>query len=125
MATWAKVEKFIKQKYVVSEQDGKWLFLDFELDNGRAQRVMVTTTGDLIQFLSPFATLGEVDITQVLSAMRTAAIPLGITGVDDLLLVTHSQLLETADEEEIHLGIGLVTEAADILEGQLSSRDRF
>ncbi len=74
MATWAKVEKFIKQKYVVAEQDGKWLFLDFELDDGRTQRVMVTTTGDLIQFLSPFASLAEVDITQVLSAMRAAAI---------------------------------------------------
>lgn len=125
MATWAKVENFIKQKYVVAEQDGKWLFLDFELDDGRTQRVMVTTTGDLIQFLSPFASLAEVDITQVLSAMRAAAIPLGITGVDDLLLVTHSQLLDTADEEEIHLGIRLVTEVADLLEGQLSSQDRF
>ena len=125
MAEWAKVEQYIKKKYVVAEQDGNWLFLNFDLGKGRSQRVMVTTAGGLIQFLSPFATLTEVDINEVLAVMRAESILLGITGVDDMLLVTHSQLLTTADEEEIDFGIGLVTESADLLEARLSRQDRF
>jgi len=125
MAEWAKVEQYIKQKYVVAEQHKDWLILDFDLAGGRAQRVTVTTAGGLIQFLSPFASLTEVDINQVLAALRAESILLGITGVDDLLLVTHSQLLTTADEEEIDFGIRLVTESADLLEARLSRGDRF
>lgn len=125
MAEWASVEKYIKQKYVVSSQDGNWLFLDFDLGQGRGQRVMITTTGNLVQFLSPFATLDEVSIEQVLAAMRAESIPLGITGVNDMLLVTHSQLLDTADQEEVDFGIELVTTSADRLERLLSREDRY
>lgn len=125
MAEWASVEKYIKQKYIVSQQDGNWLFLDFDMGRGRGQRVMITTAGGLIQFLSPFATLGDVSIEQVFAAMRAESILFGITGVNDMLLVTHSQLLETADEEEVDFGIELVTESADRLETILSRQDRY
>jgi len=125
MAEWASVEQYIKQKYVVSQQDGNWLFLDFDMGQGRGQRVMITTTGDLIQFLSPFATLDDVSIEQVFAAMRAESILFGITGVQDMLLVTHSQLLDTADQEEVDFGIQLVTDSADRLERLLSRQDRY
>ena len=125
MADWASVEKYIKGKYVVAEQDGDWLFLDFDLGQGRGQRVMITTTGNLVQFLSPFATLDDVSIEQVFAAMRAESILFGITGVNDMLLVTHSQLLDTADQEEVDFGIQLVTDSADRLERLLSRRDRY
>ena len=125
MAEWASVEQYIKQKYVVSQQDGKWLFLDFDMGQERGQRVMITTTGNLIQFLSPFANLDEVSIEQVFAAMRAESILFGITGVNDMLLVTHSQLLDTADQEEVDFGIQLVTDSADRLERLLSRQDRY
>ena len=125
MAEWASVEKYIKQNYVVSDQDGNWLFLDFDMGQGRGQRVMITTTGNLIQFLSPFATLDEVSIEQVFAAMRAESIPFGVTSVNAMLLITHSQLLDTADQEEVDFGIGLVTDWADRLERILSREDRY
>jgi hypothetical protein len=125
MAEWSSVERYIKSKYVVAEQDGKWLHLDFDMGGGRGQRVTVTTTGNLIQFISPFALLSEVSIREVFAAMRDEGIVLGITNVNDVLLVTHSQLLATTDQEEVDMGIHMVTEAADILEARLSTSDTF
>jgi hypothetical protein len=125
MAEWANVERYIKSNYIVSSQEGTWINLAFDLGNGRSQSMMVTRAGGLIQFISPFATLDAVSIVQVFAAMREESVLLGITSVDGLLLVTHSQLLETTDEEEIDMGIGLVVETADILERRLSGADQY
>jgi hypothetical protein len=125
MAEWANVERYIKNNYIVSSQEGTWINLAFDLGNGRSQSMMVTRAGGLIQFISPFATIDTVSIDQVFSAMREESVLLGITSVDGLLLVTHSQLLETTDEEEIDMGIGLVVETADILERRLSVADQY
>jgi hypothetical protein len=125
MAEWSSVEGYIKGNYVVAEQDGKWLHLDFDLGGGRGQRVTVTTTGALVQFISPFARLSEVSIHDVFEAMRDEGILLGITSVSDVLLITHSQLLATTDQEEVDMGLHLVTQAADTLESRLSRTDRF
>ena len=125
MAEWASVERYIRSNYIVANQEGTWINLNFDLGDGRSQSMMVTRAGSLIQFISPFASRDSVAMDQVFAVMREESLLLGITSVDGLLLVTHSQLLETADEEEIDMGINLVVETADILERRLSPMDRF
>ena len=125
MATWASVENYIKANYKVAEQDGSILTLLFDMGGGRSQMMMVTTAGALVQFVSPFATLGQISIEQVFAAIRAESIVLGISGVGGTLMVTHSQLLETADAEEIDMGLQLVAETADLLERTLGLGDRF
>jgi hypothetical protein len=125
MAEWGSIENYLKRHYKVASQEGTWMRLNFDMGEGRSQSIMVTRAGQLIQFVSPFATLDTVTMGDVFAAMRELAIVLGITSVDGMLLVTHSQLLETADEEEIDAGIQLVLQAADLLEQRLSPYDRF
>jgi hypothetical protein len=125
MAEWASVERYIKSEYVVAHQEGKWINLDFDMGNGRSQMMTVTHVGPFIQFVSPFGHLSEVDIREVFLLMREEGIVLGITCVDDMLVVTHSQLLHTVDEEEVDAGIQIVVQAAETLERRLSFQDRF
>ena len=125
MATWASVEDYIRTNYKVADQSGSFLQLIFNTSAGRSQMVMVTSAGGLVQFISPFASLQQVSIEQVFAVMRAESILLGITGVDGTLLVTHSQLMETADAEEIDMGLGLVAETADLLEAALAGMDRY
>jgi len=125
MAEWSSIERYVKLHYKVASHEGTWMRLNFNMGDERSQSIMVTRAGQLIQFVSPFATLDAVTMTEVFAAMREQGALLGITCVDGMLLVTHSQLLETADEEEIDAGIQLVLETADKLEMRLSPHDRF
>jgi hypothetical protein len=125
MAEWASIEKYIHSTYRVASQEGTWMTLHFDVGESRSQTIMVARAGNLIQFVSPFANRDEVSMDRVFAVLREEAIVLGITAVDRLLLVTHSQLLDTADEEEINAGIELVLGAADALESRLSAVDRF
>ncbi len=125
MAEWASVEHYIKSNYIVGNQEGTWINLAFDLGNGRSQAVMVTRAGSLVQFISPFASRDAVSMDQVFAVMREETVLLGITSSIGILLVTHSQLLATADEEEIDMGISLVVHTADTLAQRLSAIDRF
>lgn len=121
MAEWSSVEKYVKKNYSVSQQQGHWLTLVFETDSGRDQMVMVTQASGLIQFLAPFASRDSVAMDQVFAAMRSTGVLLGITAVDQTLLVTHSQVLETVDEEEIDAAFGLCVGAAELLAAHLGT----
>ena len=121
MAEWSSVERHVHENYRVASQEGTWITLDFDMGNNKSQTLMMTLASGLIQFVSPFASRNEVSMDRVFAAMREDGVVLGITAVDRVLLVTHSQLLETVDEEEIDAGIRLVIEAADMLASRLTA----
>lgn len=121
MAQWESVERYIYANYKVAGHEGTWMRLQFDAESGRSQLLMIARAGALIQFLCPFATRDEVAMDRVFAAMREEGIVLGITSAEGFILVTHSQLLATVDEEEIDAGIQLAVGAADLLATNLGT----
>ena len=125
MATWESVENYIHSNYKVAAQTGTFIELIFGMEGGRTQLASVTKLGPMAIFQSPFATLDDVSIERVLAAMDANQIAFGIRGVGRRLFVVHSQLLETADAEEIDWGLFVVSDAADTLENALGLGDLY
>lgn len=125
MATWESVENYIHSNYKVADQNGTFMELIFNMGDGRSQLTSVTNLGSFVFFQSPFATLDDASIERVFDTMEANGIALGIRGVGRRLFVIHSQLIETADAEEIDAGLFVVSDAADRLEDALGLGDRY
>ncbi len=127
MATWQQVRNYIFSKYQVSNDNGNFLTLVFDMGNGRSQMVHVgqIEAGEMssVIFSSPFADKARVSADRALNA--TEVVPAAIKSIGDYYAVSHTQLLGTIDEPEIDWPIILVTTHADQLEQHLGIGDNF
>lgn len=126
MATWQQVKNYIYANYKVSDDSGDGLWLLFQTEGGRSQRVKIALvdTGNefsSILFMSPVAAWSQVSADRVLRA--TEEVPVSICSTGDFFVATHSQLLASVDEAEIDLPMAMLTFRADQLEKLLGIGD--
>ena len=126
MATWQQVKNYIYANYKVSDDSGDGLWLLFQTESGRSQKVKIAfvDTGNQfssILFMSPVAAWSQVSADRVLRA--TEQVPVSICSTGDFIVAMHSQLLASIDEAEIDVPILMVTSRADQLEKLLGIGD--
>ena len=126
MATWQQVKNYIYSNYKVADDSGDGLWLLFDTEGGRSQkvRIAVVDTGNQfssVLFMSPIAAWSQVSADRVLRA--TEQVPVSICSTGDFIVAMHSQLLASIDEAEIDVPILLVTSRADQVEKLLGIGD--
>ena len=127
MATWQQVKSYIYSNYKVSDDSGDGLWLLFQTEGGRSQRIKIALvdTGNefsSVLFMSPVAAWSQVSADRVLRA--TEQVPAGICSTGDFIVATHSQLIASIDEAEIDLPMAMITFRADQLEKLLGLGDQ-
>jgi len=127
MATWQQVKSYIYNNYTVATDDGDRIGLNFQLNGGRSQMVILVNL-DADEFsslimMSPVASWSQVSADRVLRA--TEQVPVAIRSTGDLIVASHTQLLATIDEPEIDLSLQLLVSMADNLEKALGLGNQY
>ena len=127
MATWQQVKSYIYSNYKVSDDSGDGLWLLFQTEGGRSQRIKIALvdTGNefsSVLFMSPVAAWSQVSADRALRA--TEQVPVSICSTGDYIFAMHSQLIASIDEAEIDLPMAMITFRADQLEKLLGLGDQ-
>lgn len=128
MATWQEVKNFIHTNYVVSNEEGNLLVLQFQTEGGRSQLVFVSgfdSADELssVRFFSPFARVDQISPAQF--AQLASNTIFGVAEVADMYGFVHNSFLADLDASEIHVPMNAVTMLADQVERQLGLGDDF
>lgn len=128
MATWQEVKNFIHTNYVVSNEQGNLLALEFQTDRGRSQLVFVSGiegSDDLnsVRFFSPFARVDQISPAQFAQLASNAIF--GLAEQADLYGFVHNAFLADLDASEIHVPMNYITMLADQVERQLGLGDNL
>ena len=126
---WADVKRFLRNEYNVSEEDDKLLAFDFNLDNGRSQRVLVNLaqTEDGEQWINIYSCIGLIDnseLNEVLELLDGNCWG-GLIKSGDKHFVRHSLLLETASNSTLIYPISTIAQLADEIEEKYTGGDQY
>jgi hypothetical protein len=128
MASWDGLRNYIKANYTIGMDELDVLGLDFRLDNGRTQKVMVnrqTLNGaDWVQILSPVCEEAEIAPRDAL--VRSADMVVGgLVLIDGTIYVRHSLPLKDLDIDEFEVPFHLAVGFGDRLEREIVGIDRY
>ena len=129
MASWETLRSYVKSNYTIGFEDSDMLGLDFELPNGRTQKVFVRKLmlGD-----DEWAEIGtpvcnEQDISPRDALLRNGEMIVGglVLWQDGTVLFRHSMPLKDLDLDEFEVPFKLAIQFGDALEQELVGVDRF
>lgn len=133
MANWEQLKKFVHDNYVVSNDVGEGLKLEFISDEGRTQLMFITyfslnNHGEgWVTLESPVGKTSEIDLTRALAgAGGVVCGGLALWDADPtLVMMKHAVPLENLDSNELVRPMQLLAGSADRLEKELTGEDRF
>lgn len=133
MANWEQLKKFIHENYVVSNDVGGGLKLEFIGDAGRTQLMFITyfslnNGGEgWVTLESPVGKASEIDLTRALAgAGGVVCGGLALWDADPtFVMMKHAVPLENFDVNELVRPMHLLAISADKLEQELTGEDRF
>ena len=137
MATWRELVKFIRRGYVVVRDEPDEIRVrirfqedDVDVDEGRDQMVVVTREvldrGDeWAQIATPFARVGEVDLSTVLAEVGSTTVVGSVVIMGEYLVLRHALPLLNLDLNEFTDPMDLVADAAERLEMRFVGGDIF
>jgi hypothetical protein len=133
LANWEQLKQYVHSNYVVSQDVGQGLKLEFVGDNGRTQLVFLTYfslnngTEGWVTIESPIGKTAEVDLARALaSAGGVICGGLALWDADEqLVMMKHAVPLENLDANELQRPMQLVATSADKIEQELTGEDRF
>lgn len=128
MATWQDVQNLLKSRYVLAEDRQNLMALDFECQNGRAQRILVSPFGALgknwILFRSRVCERSLLEPEEALR--RNAGFAVGFLALsEDFYEIVYTTQLETLDVDELEIPLRALSDTADELERELTGVDRW
>ena len=128
MATWAEVKNFIQTNYVVQNDEGSFMTLEFQTDRGRTQLIFVLGIEgadelNSVRFFSPFARVDQISPAQFAELAKSALF--GLAETAGLYGFVHNSFLADLDASEINTPMLAVTQQADQVERQLGLGDNF
>lgn len=133
MANWEQLKKFVHDNYVVSNDVGGGLKLEFIGDDNRTQLMFITYfslnngSEGWVTLESPVGKVSEVDLTRALAgAGGVVCGGLALWDADpDFVMMKHALPLENLDANELVRPMQLLAISADRLEKELTGEDRF
>lgn len=126
MATWTNVQSHLRSKYKLYLDEPNLIALDFECEDGRAQRVLVSTFDAMgkswILFRSRVCELQRLEPEEALR--RNAGFAVGFLALsEDHYEIVYTTQLNTLDIDELELPLHALTDTADQLERELTGTD--
>lgn len=133
LANWEQLKKFVHDNYVVSDDVGQGLKLEFVDDAGRSQLMFISYfslnngSEGWVTLESPVGKTTEIDLTRALAgAGGIVCGGLALWDADPtLVMMKHAVPLENLDANELVRPMHLLAGAADRLEHDLTGEDRF
>jgi hypothetical protein len=129
MASWDGLRNYIKAHYTVATDELDAMALDFRLDDGRTQRVIVRRlrlgNDEWAEILTPVCR--EDDIAPRDALRRNSSMVVGglALGEDGTIVFRHSLPLKDLDPDEFEVPFHLAVRFGDSLERELAGVDRY
>ncbi len=128
MATWGEIQNHIRGKYRLAVEEPNMLALDFECDDGRAQRILISSFEAMgknwILFRSRVCELSRLDPEEALR--RNASFAVGFLALsENHYEIIYTAQLNTLDIDELELPLHSLSDTADQLERELTGTDRW
>lgn len=129
MASWNDLVAYVRNTYVVSNDHDRLLVLEFELDGGRSQVIVLRPERlmdgeeDWVMMSSAIGSDDEVNLRAALSQVGDMVCG-GLAIHDGFVILRHAVPLENLDVNEFERPLALVTTSADRLEKMLVGHDR-
>jgi hypothetical protein len=133
LANWEQLKKFVHDNYVVSDDVGGGLKLEFVGEDKRTQLMFITYfslnngSEGWVTLESPVGKTSEIDLTRALAgAGGVVCGGLALWDADpNLVMMKHALPLENLDANELVRPMQLLATSADKLEQELTGEDRF
>ena len=125
MATWPEIQTYIRRNYQSRELDDGNLIVPFEFESGRSHQCIVgpnNAEGAWTQF---WGIICDWSAENLVRAVELNQQIFGIDRFGDFVVVTHAQLTETADIDEIDSALFAVAWAADSIEEAVTGKDEY
>jgi hypothetical protein len=128
MTTWDDVLAHLRSTYRLTVDEPGKVVLDFECDEERAQRIVVSTFEAMgkgwVLFRSRVCELSRLDPVEALRRNSTFAV--GFLAIsDEHYEICYTSQLDTLDIDELELPLHALTDTADTLERELTGTDRW
>lgn len=129
MASWESLRSYIKSNYNIGMDDLEMLGLDFQLPNGRTQKVfvrkMMLGTEEWAEIGTPVCQ--EEDISPRAALLKSGEMIVGglVLWQDGTVLFRHSLPLKDLDVDEFEAPFQLAVQFGDALERELVGVDRY
>lgn len=128
MTTWADVQRHMRGKYRLQDDEPDMMSLVWSYDDGRMQKIIVrrykAAGREMIEFKSPFARKGQVDPLVLME--DNAKLPLATTALSgEVFLVIYNALVDHLDLEDFDFVLSRVAAVADTLEEKYVRKDEF
>lgn len=125
MPTWTELQEYVRNKYVLDDDEESFFSLVFSMDSGRTQKIRVRSfqafDEDWIEFRSVVCKGSEMPHTIALRKNAEFAIgALALDSDDDFVLV-HNAPLSTMDPAEFERPLHVIAGTADSLEKDYSA----
>jgi hypothetical protein len=131
MATWDNLAAYIRKNYIIKNEEGDLIVLDFDLGGGRSQLVftrperLLDGGEEWVLIESVIGSLDEVNLRAALDQVGDLVCG-GLARLgNDLIGLRHAVPLANLDVNEFERPLVLVTSSADRLERNLVGLDRF
>jgi hypothetical protein len=126
--TWTDVQKHMRSKYKLQDDQADMMSMVWSYDDGRMQKIIMrkyrAAERDMVEFKSPFARKGDVDPLQMLE--DNAKLPLATVALSgDVHLVIYNALLSHLDFDDLDFILSRVAAVADTLEMKYVRNDEF
>ncbi|MBI2895363.1 MAG: hypothetical protein HYY06_17545 [Deltaproteobacteria bacterium] len=130
MATWAEVQNHMRSTYTLAADQPEWLSLDFQFENKRLQRIILSTFQALgknwVSFRSRICRREQMDPEVAVRKTGNFAVgAIGLIGEGDNAYyeMIYSTMLETLDPEELELPLHVICRTADEIEAEITHED--
>jgi hypothetical protein len=128
MASWDELRNYIESNYAVVADQLDMLGLDFGLDNGRTQKVLIRRTpldgAEWVQILTPVCEEGDIEPREAL-VLSGKMIVGGLVLLDETIYFRHSLPLKDLDTDEFDVPLHLAVGFGDRLEQEIVGVDRY
>jgi hypothetical protein len=130
MATWADVQSHMRSNYHLAADEPAWLSLDFQFENKRLQRIVLSTFEALgkhwVCFRSRICRRDQMEPEE--ACRRTAGFAVGAIGLsgegtEAWYEMIYSAQLESLDPDELELPLHVICDTADRLEDEFTKGD--
>ena len=120
MATKSEVHAYLRKNYNIEEINTDFLKITFA-DNNRSQMAFVIIDDFKVQFFSPFAKISQISAEKAFDALDEIAF--GAKKMGDWYCLVDVAPIENIDENEILVGLELLSQSADEIELALGLGD--
>ena len=128
MATWNDIQKHMRGRYKLADDQPDMMSMVWTYEEGRHQKIIVrrfeAAGQDMVEFKSAFARKGQVEPEVLLR--DNAQLPLATAALSgDVYLVVYNALIRTLDDASFEFILARVAAVADTLEEKYGSSDAF